>query len=138
MGLYIHKNNFSIPQCFSVYEPHNSETNRKILANKLHYSFLSQLSCFYCYFCPKKRALSALSMSKTIKIILCDTRVLFSGPVLRMALEYCREFQSRCLSFITAVLEMLNLCPSLSSCFAFLRADKPSAVRMESCVHLMK
>ena len=38
---------FQIYQCFNVYEQFNSKMNRKILAGKLHYPFLSQVCCIY-------------------------------------------------------------------------------------------
>lgn len=84
---------FQLHHCFSVYEHYNSKENRKVLENKLHYSFLSQLSCLYGgYFNPKMRVLNELDMSKTMKIILCHTKVPFSGPVRRALLENHQEF----------------------------------------------
>lgn len=108
---------FQIHQCFNAYEQYNIKMNRKILANKLHYPFLSQLCCLYdCYFSPQMRMLKSLGISETIKIIPCDARMLFSGPVLLTLLENCHEFQNSWFNFIAMLSEMLNPCTSFLHC----------------------
>ena len=77
---------FQIYQCFNVYEQYNSKMNRKILAGKLHYSFLSQLCCIYgCYLALQSGCSVHWAWEKLLKLF----RVIWECPLLDLCYWLC-------------------------------------------------
>ena len=77
---------FQIYQCFNIYEQYNSKMNRKILAGKLHYPFLSQFCCIYgCYLALQSGCSVHWSWEKLLKLF----RVIWECPLLDLCYWLC-------------------------------------------------
>lgn len=109
--------------------------NRKILANKLHYLFLSQLCCLYCcYFSSKMRMFNELGLRKTIKIILCDTNVPFLDPCYWLHLKIAKNRRTAALILLLCYWRCLTSAFSFTLALSSLWTNKPLTVAMESCL----